>query len=287
MTAAGSPTALKWWFAVEMRRMRELKDLRREDAANAIKGSPQGVGHMESGRSLPKPLELDKLLELYDQSERAQFFQDLRDRAKKGKDWWIGFGPSVLGYFNLFLGLESSSPQIEAWDALVAPGLFQLPEVAEAIIRAGYPDLPYEQIRQLVELRIARQREVLERENPPKVWRVIDEAVLRRVVRSPELTKAQLEHLAELTERPNIDIQILPLDAGAHTGTEGTFTLLTAPPELENYPGCVYVETMVKGYYYEEQEEITKYRNALTRLRVQAIKPEDSAAYIRQIAKEL
>ncbi len=290
-----SPTALKWWFAVEMRRMREAQPeerrISREDAARATKGSVQGIGHIEAGRSLPKPLELDKLLELYGQSERAQFFQDLRDRAKRGKDWWIGFGPSVRSYFNLFLGLESSSPQIEGWDALVPPGLFQTPDYAEAVIRAGYADLPATatgtKIQQLVDLRMARQREVLEREHPAKVWRVIDEAALRRIVGGPEVTKAQLLHLAELAERPNVDVQVVPLAAGAHTGTEGTFTLLSAPPELENYPGCVYVETLVKGYYYEELEEITRYRNALTRLRVQATKPEDSPAFIRQLAKEL
>lgn len=287
VAAAQSPTALKWWFAVEMRRMRDGKGLGRDEVARAIKGSTPGVGHIESGRSLPKPLELDKLLEIYGQTERAEFFQDLRDRAKKGKDWWIGFGPQVRSYFNLFLGLESSSPQIEGWDALVPPGLFQTPDYAEGVIRAGYSDLPATEINQLVELRMARQREVLEREQPAKVWRVIDEAALRRVVGSPDVTKGQLDHLAELAERPNVDVQVVPLDAGAHTGTEGTFTLLVAPPELENYPGCVYVETLVKGYYYEELEEITKYRNALTRLRVQATKPEDSPAFIRQIAKDL
>ncbi|CAM3961604.1 helix-turn-helix transcriptional regulator [Kibdelosporangium persicum] len=287
MVASQSPTALKWWFAVEMRRMRDRKGLSREDAARAIKGSTQGIGHIESGRSLPKPLELDKLLELYGQTERAEFFHDLRDMAKKGKDWWISFGPSVRSYFNLFLGLESSSPQIEGWDALVPPGLFQTADYAEGVIRAGYVDLPGTDIRPLVELRMARQHEVLERDQPARVWRVIDEAALRRIVGSREVTKAQLEHLAALAERPNVDVQIVPLDAGAHTGTEGTFTLLSAPPELENYPGCVYVETLVKGYYYEELEEITRYRNALTRLRVQAIKPEDSPAFIRQIAKDL
>lgn len=291
VAAAQSPTALKWWFAVEMRRMRDGTGLSREDAARAIKGSVQGIGHIEAGRSLPKPLELDKLLELYIQSERAEFFQDLRDRAKRGRDWWIGFGPSVRSYFNLFLGLESSSPQIEGWDALVPAGLFQTPDYAEGVIRAGYADVPAAEtgtgIRQLVDLRMARQREVLEREHPAKVWRVIDEAALRRVVVSREVTTAQLHHLAELAERPNVDVQVVPLDAGAHTGTEGTFTLLSAPPELENYPGCVYVETLVKGYYYEELEEITRYRNALTRLRVQATKPEDSPAFIRQLAKDL
>jgi transcriptional regulator with XRE-family HTH domain len=270
-----------------MRRMRDSKGFSREDAARAIKGSTPGIGHIESGRSLPKPLELDKLLELYGQTERADFFQDLRDRAKKGKDWWIGFGPSVPSYLNLFLGLESSSPQIEGWDALVPPGLFQTPDYAQAVIRAGYSDLATTEIRQLVDLRIARQREVLEREHPAKVWRVIDEAALRRIVGSPETTKAQLEHLAALAERPNVDVQVIPLTAGAHTGTEGTFTLLSAPPELENYPGCVYVETLVKGYYYEELEEITRFRNALTRLRVQATKPEDSPAFLRRLAKDL
>ncbi len=167
------------------------------------------------------------------------------------------------------------------------PGLFQTAEYAEGVIRAGYPDLPDTAIQQLVELRMARQREVLEREQSAKVWRVIDEAALRRVVANPDVTSAQLEHLAALAERPNVDVQVVPLEAGAHTGTEGTFTLLSAPPELENYPGCVYVETLIKGYYYEELEDITRYRNALTRLRVQATKPKDSPAFIRRLAKDL
>ncbi|MFD9889938.1 helix-turn-helix transcriptional regulator [Amycolatopsis sp. NPDC059027] len=287
MTSGHSPTALKWWFAMEMRRMRDSAGLTRDEVARAVKGSVPAVGHIEAGRSLPKPLELDKMLEIFGQSERADFFHDLRARAKRGKDWWIGFEPSIRAYFNLFLGLESSSPQIESWDALVPPGLFQTPEYAEAVIRAGRSGMPVKEVRRLVELRMTRQREVLEREQPAKVWSVIDEAALRRVVGSPEVTKAQLERLATLAERPGIDLQILPLGAGAHNGTEGTFTILTAPPELANYPGCVYVETLVRGYYYEELEEITQYRNALTRLRVQATKPKDSPTLLRRIAKDL
>ncbi|WP_028926039.1 helix-turn-helix domain-containing protein [Pseudonocardia acaciae] len=284
---SSSPTALKWWFAVEMRRMRENRNLTRDQAAAAIKGSPQNVGHMETGRILPKPLELDRLLELYGVPERAGFFQDLRLRAKRGTDWWIDFAGSVPENFDLFLGLETTAVQIESWDAHVVRGLFQTPAYAEALIHAGRPELPAAEVAGLVELRMGRQREVLERDDPPLVWSVIAEPALRWRVGGREVLRAQLDHLVALVERPNIEVQVLPLDVGAHAGTEGTFHLLSAPPELRNYPGCVYVEDRIRSHYYEDQEQITTYRNILTRLRIQATKPEDTVPYIRQLAEEL
>ncbi|GAA3032781.1 helix-turn-helix domain-containing protein [Actinokineospora globicatena] len=286
-SASSSPTALKWWFAVEMRRLREKADLTREEAAAAIKGSVQGVGHIETMKSLPKPLELDKLLEIYGVPERAEFFQDLRVRAKRGKDWWIGFSGSVPSHLNLFLGLESSAIQIESWDANLVPGLFQTPEYAHATIKAGRPELPAAEVDRLVELRMARQRQVLDRDNPPLVWSVIAESALSWQVGGSDVVRGQLEHLADLTTRSYVEVQVLPLAAGAHTGTEGTFTLLSAPPELENYAGCAYVEDRIKGHYYEEVEQITTYRNALTRLRVLAINPTESPEYIHRLIKDL
>lgn len=284
---SNSPSALKWWFAVELRRLREKRGLDRADAAAAIKGSVQNIGHFEVGRTLPKPLELDKLLELYDVAERAAFFQELRARAKKGKDWWIGFTGSVPEHLNLFLGIESSAVQIESWDAHIPPGLFQTPRAAEAVIRAGQPELPADDLARLVDLRLARQRQVLDRDDPPLVWSVIAEPALEWPIGGREVQREQLLHLIALIERPNIEIQVLPRSVGAHTATEGTFTILSAPPELENYPGCVFVEDLIRGHYYEELDQITKCRNALTRLRVQATKPEETAAILHKLVKDL
>jgi hypothetical protein len=284
---SSSPTALRWWFAVEMRRLRENAGISRDQAAAAIKGSMQNIGHMEVGRALPKPLELDKLLETYGVPEHADFFQELRLRAKKGKDWWIGFSGVVREGFNLFLGLESSATQIESWNAQVVHGLFQTPAYAKALIEGAQPELPAAEVDHLVELRLARQREVLDREDPPQVWTVIAEPALRWEVGGRRVLREQLEHLIALTERPNIEVQVLPLSVGAHTGTEGTFIILSAPPELENYPGCVHVEDLAKSHYYEEKEQLATYRNALNRLRVQATKPEDTPAYLHKLVKEL
>jgi transcriptional regulator with XRE-family HTH domain len=286
-SSSGSTTALKWWFAVEMRRLREKRRITREQAAAAVKGSPQNIGHIEVGRTLPKPLELDRLLELYGVPERQEFFQELRNRAKRGRDWWIGLGDSVPVHLNLFLGLESSAVQIESWDAYVVPGLFQTADTARELIRVGRPELTAAEVDKLVELRIARQREILGRDSPPQIWSVIAEPALRWTVGGPAVLRAQLEHLRELAERPHVEIQVLPLSAGAHVGTEGTFQILSAPPELHNYPGCVFVEDRIRGHYYEDPEQILQYRNDLTRLQVQAAKPGQTAAFLHEIAKDL
>jgi DNA-binding XRE family transcriptional regulator len=287
VSSSGSTTALKWWFAVEMRRLREKCQVTREQAALAVKGSPQNIGHIEVGRTLPKPLELDRLLELYGVPERAEFFQELRTRAKRGRDWWIGFSGSVPDHLNLFLGLESSAVQIEGWDAYVVPGLFQTEATAAELIRVGRPELTPDEVAELVDLRMARQRETLDRDNPPQIWSVIAEPALRWRVGGPDVLRAQLDHLVELAARPHVEIQVLPLSTGAHVGTEGTFEILSAPPELHNYPGCVFVEDRIGGHYYEDAEQLLQYRNDLTRLQVQAARPEETIELLREIAKDI
>lgn len=288
VTSSSSPTVLKRWIAFELRKLREDCRISREEAAAVIKGSVPAIGHMETGRSLPKPLELERLLELYGVAERSEFFLDLRLRAKKGRDWWIGFDDTAVPeYFKLFLGLESSAVKIESWDAIVVPGLFQTPDYARAIIRGGRPEFPATEVEKRVELRMARQGEVLDQEDAPQVWAVISEAALRLQVGSPAILRAQLERLVELREYPNIEMQVLPASAGAHTGVDGGFIVLTFPNELEHDPGCVYIESRVKGVYYEEPDQVMAYRDALTRLRVRADKPEDFPAWAKKAMKEL
>ncbi len=115
---------------------------------------------------------------------------------------------------------------------------------------------------------------------------MIHENALRLPVGGPEVTREQLEALLALMGRPNITVQVLPVDAGAHTGIEGSFTFLTFAPELED-PGLVHTETLIRSLYYEQPEELVRYRKALRLLQVQACKPEEAPTYIRTIMKEL
>lgn len=283
---SASPTALKWWFAVEMRRLREASGVPRDQAAAAVMGSVANIGHMEIGRTLPKPLELQKLLETYGVPDRNEFLQDLRLRAKRGRDWWVGFREAVPDDWKLFFGLEASAVQIESWNAHLVPGIFETRETAQAVTHASRPDLDPAVLHERVELRMSRQVAVLDREDPPLIWAVIAEPALHWPVGGDAVHRAQLARLVELAERPSVEIQILPVSAGAHLGAEGSFTILSAPPELQHYAGCVTVEDRLQVRYYDEPGQLTTYRNDLARLKIQALKPEESLAHLHRLVKE-
>lgn len=292
MGASGprNPTAIKRWFVFTLRRLREAQGLSRNDAAQAIRGTVKTLEHIEVGRRLPTALQLDKLLEIYSVPERTEFFQDLLKRAKVGTDWWARFDfdndPDTLPeYFKLFLGLESEAQEIDGWDALVAPGLLQTPDYAEAVVRASALDPSEDDISRLVELRLARRAEVLDRAEPPAIWRVIHEHALRLPVGGSEVLREQLEYLLTAIEKPHITLQVLPASAGAHTGVEGAFTFLTFSPDLDD-PGLVHAETHARSLYYERPEELATYRKVLRRLHAQALPPEQSPTMLRQILKE-
>jgi transcriptional regulator with XRE-family HTH domain len=287
MAASSSPTALKRWIAYELRRLREARGRTRQEAATRLGRTVAQIGHLETGRNLPSAGDVEVLLNWYGHPDRVEFFRDLLKQAKKGRDWWVGLADAVPDYFALFLGLEASAAQVQSYDCQVVPGILQTPAYAQAIIRAGERAWPDHEVARRVELRMARQQLIERADEPLQVWSVLDEGVLHRQVGGAEVMREQLERLVKLAERPNIDLQVLPATAGAHAGTEGTFTLLTFLPELHSDPGIVYVETRVRGIYHEDPAEIQSYRRALTRLQVQALTPDESPAMIQRIAEEL
>ncbi|MGH8572265.1 MAG: helix-turn-helix domain-containing protein [Gammaproteobacteria bacterium] len=288
MRTASATTAPKRWITFALKRAREQAGKSRQDVVDHLDCTLSHVSHLETGRNLPNAAECEKLLVFYGLGERWPFFRELLRAAKKGKDWWKA--PAFCGaepaWFDLYLGLEAWARVVASYDALVTPGLFQTPEYAAALIRAGHPSLSDAEVQRRVDLRMERQT-VLDREpDPLQVWSVLDEAALRRPVGGPEIMRAQLRHLVQLAKRPNVELQVLPLARGAHAGLDGTFTVLDFPLELPGDPGTVFVQNRLKGVYYEEPAEIDEYRQTLTRLQAQALTPADSPLVITRIAQE-
>lgn len=287
VAVTGSPTALRRWIAYALRDMREAAGKSRQEAAARLGKNPSQLGHLETGRNLPAPADVEVLLEFYGYPERIAGFRELLRAAKRGRDWWRGLRDAVPDWFDLYLGLESSAVQLASYDSLVVPGLLQTPAYAEAIIRDGDPGVTEAEVARRVELRLARQQLLDRPEAPLRVWSVLDEAVLHRPVGGPAVLREQLHHLVALAHRPTIDIQVLPTATGAHPGLDGTFTILTFPPELPGDPTLVYVETRLQGYYYEEPAQVLRYRTDLSRLQALALPPADSVAVITRLAEEL
>lgn len=286
---ASNPTVLKRYVALELQRLRKAAELERKDVAARLRCAVSHISHLETMRNLPRPPELEVLLGFYGAAERLEAFLELVDAAKKGRDWWLPFKGAAPDWFDLFLGLESAAERIDSYDAMIVPGLFQTPAYAEAVIRAGEPELTDAEVVRRVELRMARQDVLSRQPEPPVVWRVLDEsALLRPAGDDPNLLIEQLKHLVTLTELPTVTIQVMPLAAGLHAAAgDGTFTVLRFPSEFLGDPGVVYTESTIGGTYRENPDEITSYSDRLRRVQVQAHGPEHTQAILDQRIDEL
>ena len=120
--------------------------------------------------------------------------------------------------------LEARADRLRDYETLLIPGLLQTREYAETLIRnAAAADTPEEKIERMIELRMTRQQ-VLDGEASPSFAAVVDESVLRRIIGGPKVMRDQLTTLLDLTERPNVEIRVLPLRSGAHAGLVIVYT---------------------------------------------------------------
>jgi hypothetical protein len=139
-------------------------------------------------------------------------------------------------------------------------------------------------VERRVEVRMARQ-EILSREDRPRLWAVIDEAVIHRVVGGASVMRGQLRHLAEAAEQGKTTIQVVPYRAGAHAGTTGPFVILDYAEATD--PDVVYVETLAGDIYLEERSDVNRYTLAFDRLVAAALHPDEFVQLIGRLASTL
>jgi transcriptional regulator with XRE-family HTH domain len=279
-----SPTLRARRLAVELSSRREASGLSREEVARRLEWSTSTVFRIETGRSHPQPRSVRDLLDLYGVTgpEREGLIQLARDARQPG--WWHSFRDVLPNPYEVYIGLETGAISIRNFEPLLIPGLLQTADYARAMIRGGARELDRDEIERRVEVRLSRQQ-VLVKEDRPRLWAVIDEAVIRRVVGSPAIMAAQLQQLAEAAEHGKTTLQVVPFGAGAHAGTSGPFVILGLPEPAE--PDLVYVETLAGDIYLEEPADVDRYTLAFDRLRAAALHPDDSIALVKAAARSL
>jgi transcriptional regulator with XRE-family HTH domain len=287
--SSGSPALFKRMIALSLLRWRNEAGLSQKDSAKRLDRTAQHISLLEGGERPPSAADMEILLGFYGRSDDVPFMRELLTAAKRARNWWTAFSGVVPKWFDLFLGLESGAAELSSFDTFVVPGLLQTRDYAEAVLR-GNPDLDEDEITQLLDLRMARQQ-ILDREDEPvRLWTVLDESVLYRQCGSAEIMQAQLKHLLKLSKRPRIDIQVLPLNAGAGAAPDhdgATFEIMKFPPSMENDPGLVYLEPLTGGQYIERPDHIAAYERALTRVQALAPSQRASRAIIERAMKEV
>ncbi len=267
---------------MELRRFREAAGLTIEQVAERLECSHSKISRIETAHVSATPRDVRDMLEIYGVSgdQREALIQIAREARQRG--WWHAYGDVIKE--SAYVGLEVAAASIRSYGVILVPGLLQTTEYARAVARAVRPDLRPEQIERQVELRMARQA-ILTQDDPPALWAVVDEAVLRRSVGEHGVMGEQLRRLIEAAELPTVTLQVLPSAAGEHAGMDGAFTILSFPESADR--DVVYLENATSDLYLESTEEIRRYTLLFDHLRAAALSPDDSTALLTKLVKEL
>ncbi|MGI5348119.1 helix-turn-helix domain-containing protein [Streptomyces sp. CA-250714] len=281
---SNGPTALRIILGVKLRRLRQSLDISREDAGRAIRGSHAKITRLERGQVGAKERDLRDLLTLYgihDTVEREEFFDLARQANSPG--WWCQYSDVLEDWFELHLGLEDAASVIRTYEVQFLPGLLQTEDYAFAVSRLGYPTTEPSKVARIVELRMARQR-LLHRADPPRLWAIVDEAVLRRPFGGPEVMRGQLEHLLKMIELPHVTLQVAPFEVTAAAAGTPVTLLRFADPDL---PDKVYLEHLTNAVYLDKPSDVDQYTLIIDRLCTEARQPTETAAFIEDLLAEL
>ncbi|OLT10703.1 transcriptional regulator [Pseudonocardia sp. CNS-139] len=277
----GGPTVLRIVIGTQLRRWREANGISREAAGDVIRASHAKISRLELGRVGFKVRDIVDLLDLYginDESERAEFLQLVEQANARG--WWHQHAPVLPAWFEMYLGLEQSARVIRTYQVQFVPGLLQTEDYARNVILVGHQAESADEIDRRVNLRMTRQK-MLHEPGAPQLWAVIDEAALSRPFGAPHVMKAQLEHLLEMSELPNVTVQVLPFRLGSHAAAGGPFTILRfAEPDL---PDIVYLEQLNSAVYLDKRNEVEDYLAVMERVSVQAETPARSTAILKRL----
>jgi transcriptional regulator with XRE-family HTH domain len=258
---------------------REALGLSQEQVARAVGRDVGTYRNYESGRSTPRPGDRRPLADALEWTVAQLAYALNSDDAPPPNGQQV-----VPEWLTLYANLEQTAASIRTWAPWSVHALLQTADYATAVESVGPVPSTDQAIAQRVELRLSRQAVLDRRPNPLELAVVLDESVLHRVTGGSDVMAAQLDHLADVAERPNVDLRVLPLDAGVHAAAFGTFTLLSAPGSPE--PFMASVEDRTGHRYLEGQYAVEAHRLLFDHLRDFALSPGDSLDTITATAKE-
>ena len=285
MIAPGSPTVRRRRLAAELRGIRESKGKSGDAVAAALRWSPSKISRYERARTGLRPREVERLLDYYQITgpRRALLLALAEDATQKG--WWEEFGDSLSEDYQQFIGLEHEATAIAIWHVDVVAGLLQTEAYARHIIGSYSRVEPVApgMIGRLVRVRMQRQQ-VLDREGL-QLTVVLDESVLQRRIGDDSVMYEQLQRLVQEADRPNLTLQILPLNA-QHTVFGESFVIFGFGEDSDAMlQDVVSTEHLRSGFTLEGERETYLHRIAFQMLAQASLDPAASRALILETAE--
>ncbi|MFF9393418.1 helix-turn-helix domain-containing protein [Streptomyces griseoluteus] len=281
MASNVNPTVRRRRLGQELRKLRELKGMTAEEVADRLLVSQSKISRLENGRRSISQRDVRDLCGVYeveDQRVVDSLMEMARDSRQQG--WWHTFGDIP---YSVYIGLETDAQSLRVYEPQLVTGLLQTRAYAEALVRGALPETSTAEIEKRVKVRMRRQERVTDGSNPLRLWVVLDEAALHRVVGSKLIMREQLEHLIELSSLPHVTVQVLPFEVGAHPGLNGQYAILEFADAADS--SVVYLEGVTSDLYLEKAPDVQKYAVMYEHLRAQALPVERSQQFIQDAAK--
>jgi transcriptional regulator with XRE-family HTH domain len=278
------PTVRLRRLAAELRRLRSEAELSREQV-EAQTGVNEGTLYrLETARARPQQRTLVALLDLYEVVDPLR--ADLLDlsRSASGQGWSRPYHWQLPGEYAAYISFEAEARTVHNYESLFIPGLLQTEAYGRAMVKGVLPTVTQDEIDERVQARAERQKLLLS-DDPLELWAVIDEAAIRRVVGGRQIMRAQLLHVLDMTQAPNVTVQVITFDAGAHSGMPGSFVHMEFRNELD--PELVYVDTLAGDIFLEADDDIRRYRSMFDYLRAIALSPDQTTNLITSATESL
>ncbi|WP_158848528.1 helix-turn-helix domain-containing protein [Saccharothrix deserti] len=263
-------------LAITLRKLRRATGMTGADVAKAVEMSASKISRVESAESGIYLDDVEKLLDFYGVTKKQRvYLLDLARHAEQRgllrvnnahfpEDWqtWADFEDEASALLN--------------YKPLTIPGLLQTTEYARQIIWATGHGLDEDQIETLVSSRMARQG-LLTRSNPLQLHAIIEQAVFDRPFGDPHVYSRQIRHIVDMSEMPNITVQVMPTEAGLHPGLNGAFVIL----KYDDDPSLVLLENKIASHFLDEPNQIELFEDTWGVLRDVAFSVEETAAYLK------
>ncbi|SEF30935.1 Helix-turn-helix domain-containing protein [Amycolatopsis pretoriensis] len=272
------PNARKRLLANKLRRLREDAGLTQVEAGEPMRFNKNKMSRIELGH-LPDYNGFLALLDRYGVivSDYDEWISQY-DRAWE-KGWWHGYGLNDLGY----VPLEADADEVRTYQLGLIPGLLQTEPWMRAAFGGTRDPMSGRRLENAVAVRRRRQTRLTD--DPPLLLHaIIDESALRRADLLPNEQCAQLEHIIERAQLPNVTVQVVPFHHGLHNGRDGSFTILSYPRLAE--PDIAYVEHGFGSLQFEKSKDVNAARLIFRHLADLALDEPDSIALIRRVIAE-
>ncbi|WP_256640639.1 helix-turn-helix domain-containing protein [Streptomyces murinus] len=281
MASNVNPTVRRRRLGQELRKLREQKNMTAEEVAERLLVSQSKISRLENGRRSISQRDVRDLCGVYeveDQRVVDSLMEMARDSRQQG--WWHTFGDIP---YSVYIGLETDAESLRVYEPQIVTGLLQTPAYAEALVRGALPETSAAEIEKRVGVRMRRQERITTEKDPLRLWIVLDEAALHRVVGGKRVMREQLEHLLKLSELPHVTVQVMPFEVGAHPGLNGQYAILEFADAADS--SVVYLEGVTSDLYLEKAQDVQKYAVMYEHLRAQSLSVEASRQLIDETAQ--